>query len=142
MATLLPIALTASLTLDMRHAETLVVLNAAAGLTLTLPAAIGSGALFRFLVGTTVTSNNDIIQVANSVDVMAGVCAMASDDASDVIKAFETVAASDTITMNGSTKAGIKGDYIELTDAAAGLWRVTMTVSGTGTEITPFSAAV
>lgn len=142
MTSLTPIALASDITVDDRHAETLLVLNSASGLTVTLPAASGSGRKFTFLVGTTVTSNNDIIQVANSTDVMAGQCNMASDDASDVTKAFETTSTSDTITMNGSTKAGIKGDYIILTDAASGLWQVQMFCQGTDTEATPFSAAV
>lgn len=141
MTSVTPINLTASATVDDRHAETLVTLSAAAGLTVTLPAATGTGRNFRFLVATTVTSNNDVIQVANSTDVMQGNCVMAQDGG-DTAVIFETAASSDTITMNGSTKGGIRGDFISLTDAAAGLWMLVMTASGTGTEATPFSAAV
>lgn len=137
----LPISLTASATLGDYHQGTTTVINAAAGLTLTLPAASGTGREFDVLVGTTVTSNNVIIQVANATDVMTGVCLMAQD-AADTAVAFETAASSDTITMNGSTKGGILGDRIVLKDVAAGLWSVRMTASGTGTEASPFSAAV
>lgn len=138
---LAPINITASLTVDDRNAETLNTINAAAGLTITLPAAIGSGKKFDFLLGTTVTSNNVIIQVANPTDVMAGVVTMAQD-AGDTAALFETTSTSDTITMNGSTKGGIKGDFVTLKDAAAGLWQLIMTCQGTGTEATPLSAAV
>src|SRR5688500_8214284 len=141
MASLAPINITASTTVDDRHAGTLTTINAAAGCTVTLPASSGSGNAFRFLIGTTVTSNNVIIQVANATDVMAGNCVMAQD-AADTAVIFETAATSDTITMNGSTKGGLKGDIIMLQDAQAGLWLLTMTCSGTGTEATPFSAAV
>ena len=137
----LPIPVTASATLGDYHQGTTTVINAAAGLTLTLPAASGTGREFDILVGTTVTLNNAIIQVANGTDVMAGSCMMAQD-AGDTIVAFETAASSDTITMNGSTKGGILGDRIVLKDVAAGLWSVRMTASGTGAEVTPFSAAV
>ena len=137
-----PITLTASATLTTKaHAETWINLSAAAGLTVTLPASSGSGASFCFSVATTVTSNNDIIQVANATDVMQGVCIMAQDGG-DTSVAFETASTSDTITMNGSTKGGIIGDYIILTDVKSGFWQVRMVASGTGTEATPFSAAV
>ena len=138
---LAPNNITASITVDDRHAQTLNVLNAAAGLTITLPAATGSGRKFDFLVGTTVTSNNDIIQVANATDVMAGIVTMAQDGG-DTSVLFESASTSDTITMNGSTKGGIMGDRIVLTDISANLWSVAVVGSATGTEVTPFSAAV
>lgn len=119
----------------------IVTVNRAAGSTLTLPAASGSGVEFDILVGTTITSNNLIIQVANASDVMNGVVLMAQD-AADTVVGFETAADSDTITMNGSTKGGIKGDRIRLKDVAANLWNVQIVGAGTGTEATPFSAAV
>lgn len=137
-----PITLTASATLTKRaHAGTMINLSAAAGLTITLPASSGDGSKFRFFVRTTVTSNNKIIQVANATDVMQGVCIMAADGG-DTSVLFETASTSDTITMNGSTKGGIIGDYIELEDVVSGFWSVRMVCSGTGTEATPFSAAV
>jgi hypothetical protein len=69
-----PIALTASATLSAYHADTVVVVNAAAGLTLTLPAASGSGLSFDIMVGTTVTSNTVVVKVANASDVMGDRC--------------------------------------------------------------------
>jgi hypothetical protein len=118
-----------------------VLLSRAAGITVTLPAALGYGSVFEFLVNTTVTSNSDIIKVANSTDVMTGVC-VAAQDGGDTVVAFETAASSDTITLNGTTTGGIKGDRIILKDVAAGLWSVNIVMSGTGTEATPFSATV
>ena len=123
------------------HGGKVITLNRAAGITVTLPAASGTGAEYRFFVGTTCTSNNYIIQVADGTDVMSGVCLLAQD-AADTAVMFETAADSDTITMNGSTKGGIKGDFIHLIDVAADLWSVRIVGSGTGTEATPFSAAV
>lgn len=117
-----------------------IVLDRAAGITVTLPAATGSGARFRFFNKTTVTSNNHVIQVTGD-DVMQGFARIAQD-AADTAVVFETAADTDTITMNGSTKGGIRGDVIELEDVAADLWSVRCELSGTGTEATPFSAAV
>ena len=136
-----PIAHTASATLSDRHVGTINVVNAAAGLTLTLPASAGGGKSFEVVIGTTVTSNSVIVQVANATDVMTGNCVVAADGGDTAI-AFETAGTSDTITMNGTTTAGVKGDRIKLTDISSGLWLVEMVASATGTEATPFSAAV
>lgn len=135
-----PIALTASTTLDARHAGTVLVVNAAAGLTLTLPAATGTGYAYKIVIGTTVTSNSVVVQVTGN-DVMTGLAVSAADGGASV-NGWETAADSDTITLNGSTTGGIKGDMIELIDCAADTWAVQMRSSSTGTEATPFSAAV
>lgn len=136
-----PINITASTTLNASHANTVITANAAAGMTLTLPAAAGTGRTYEIVVGTTVTSNNLIVAVANASDIMSGTHIMAQD-AADTAVIFETAADSDTITMNGTTKGGIKGDRIILKDVASNLWSVTIIGAGTGTEATSFSAAV
>ena len=123
------------------HSGRVVTINAAAGCAVTLPAAIGNGDVYRFFLGTTVTSNTTTIKVANASDVMAGTASIAQDSA-DTDSVFETASTSDTITFNGSTTGGIKGDFVELIDVAANLWFVRVTASGTGTEATPFSATV
>lgn len=132
---------TASATLDASDAETICTVNAAAGLTLTLPAAEGTGRVFRIFIGTTVTSNSVVIQVDSADDTMAGLVISAAD-AGNTVNGWETAATSDTITLDGSTTGGILGDYIELTDCAATVWAVQGRTSSTGTEATPFSAAV
>lgn len=72
---------------------------------------------------------------------MTGLC-VAAADGGNTVNGWETAADSDTITLNGTTTGGIKGDMIVLTDCAADLWSVQMFGSSTGTEATPFSAAV
>lgn len=135
--------LTASTTITQEGHDSKTLLMGAAGaaLTFTLPAALGTGAKFRFRVSVVNTSNY-VIQVANSTDVMAGGLIMCNDtDAS--VSGWETVAASDTITLNGTTTGGVnKGDWIELEDIVSGTWAVSGVITGSGTEATPFSAAV
>lgn len=123
------------------HAGRTVTLNRAAGVTVTLPAASGSGNIYRFYTGTTVTSNNNIIQAASSSDSMSG-GAWVSQDGADTVNMFEAASTSDTITMNGTTKGGLLGDMIIITDVASGKFHVQAMLSATGTEATPFSAAV
>ena len=134
-----PIAVTASTTLDSRHIGAVVRLEAAAGLTITLPASSGNGRRFIIEVGTTVTSNDYIIQVANATDVMEGAVGVTTDAAGVTIP---TASTSDTITMNGSTTGGLAGSRVVLEDVASGKWAVSGALVSTGTEATPFSAAV
>lgn len=123
------------------HSEKIIVLNRAAGVTATLPAATGSGAVFRFTTGTAVTSNNNIIKVADNTDVMSG-SIYVTDQAAGTGTEFSTVAASDTITMNGSTSGGLAGGILTLIDVAANLYAVHGNIIATGVEVTPFSATV
>jgi len=114
-------------------------LSAATGITVTLPAATGTNAVYKFLVETTVTSNNYIIQVANATDVISGSLNVAGTTGTP----FGTLPASDTITMNGTTKGGVAGSYVELTDVETGIFVITAGgLIGSGTVVTPFSAAV
>ena len=122
------------------HAGRLVTLSRAAGIVVTLPAATGTGNPYKFMTITTVTSNDNIIKVTTT-DIFAGL-ALTAQDAADTVNGWETAADSDTITMNGTTKGGIKGDMIEFIDAASGLWHIRAVLTATGTEVTPFSAGV
>ena len=61
-----PIAATASLTLNRNtHAGNVLVGNAAAGMTVTLPASTGKGDRYKILVGTTISSNNCALAAAS-----------------------------------------------------------------------------
>lgn len=142
-----PNIFTASATLTAADSATTCVVNAAAGLTLTLPAATGTGRRYDIVIGTTVTSNSVVIRVASASDWYAGQIFVSSDNAADAAISFETATGalasrSDTITLNGTTTGGLAGDRFQLVDIGAGQWELTGWMSATGTEVTPFSAAV
>jgi hypothetical protein len=112
--------------------------NAAA--TFTLPAATGSGATYHFIVSVVNTSNY-VIQVTGD-DTIDGSVILHQDSANTVVS-FNTAATSDTITLNGTTKGGVSiGDELTLIDAAADQYIVKGVLTASGTEATPFSAAV
>lgn len=135
-----PITITASATVNKdTHEGNVTRLSAAAGLTVTLPASAGKGDVYKFFVLTTVTSNDYIIKVANATDIMQGGVSLSTDISGTNMLASST---SDTITMNGSTKGGLIGSWIRLTDVAAGFWQVEGFLVCTGTEADPFSATV
>lgn len=128
---------TLAVTADTYNGQT-INLSRAAGITVTLPAATGSNAVYTFETATSVTSNNNVIQVANATDVLNGIASVAGTTGS----VFSTLPASDTITMNGSTTGGLIGSHIQVTDLAAGYYLVQASLVGSGTPATPFSAAV
>lgn len=138
---------TASATLTRSDADTVLTVNAAAGLTLTLPAATGLGDTYTIVLGTTVTSGSVIIRVASATDWMAGQIVVSSDNAADAAISFETAVGavgsrSDTITLNGTTTGGTAGDRFNLVDIGAGQWGLIGLAAATGVEVTPFSAVV
>lgn len=123
----------------------IVLLDTAAGSTVTLPAgstcAVGTN--FTFVVTTLATSNNHIVKVANASDIMVGKILTVDTDTTDAAGWFATAAASDTITLNRSTTGSVRtGETITAVYVATNRWLIDGVVFVTGTPATPFSAAV
>jgi len=116
--------------------------NAAA--TFTLPAATGTGSEYKFIVSVVNTSNY-VIQVTGD-DTIDGSVVVTNDTTAGgtaSLISWPTVAATDTITLNGTTQGGVQiGDYLLLTDIATDQYTVSGLLNASGTEATPFSAAV
>ncbi len=134
------IATTAATTLAFaNHAETIVTLTSTTGRILTLPASSGTGKAFKIYIGATVSSGSHVIAVANATDILVGGLSLSTDVAGVTCPATAT---DDTITMNGSTTGGLKGSYVRLTDVVSGFWLTEGLLVCSGSEATPFSAAV
>jgi hypothetical protein len=123
------------------HGGRVTAINAAAGCAVTLPNATGTGSVYKFFIGTTITSNSTTIKVNNATDVMSGRAFVISDNTAAVL-GYATAASSDTITLDGTTTGGYAGDIIEIVDAYPGIFQVKVLTKATGTEATPFSATV
>lgn len=134
---------TATVTLDSSHANRPLILDRAAGVVIDLPKATGSGDSYKFYVKTTVTSNEYKINSYDNGDNMIGV-AFGSDDEtplSGTPKAIDMWIAAegmDIFAMNGTTKGGVKGNFVEFMDIADGLFHVKAVITQTATEVTPF----
>lgn len=147
-----PIVLTANTTLDRdAHANGPVLgLNALAGLTVTLPAAVGSGDSYYFRVAVLATSVSYIIKVASATDFFVGEIMGSRVDSGNAVLGFcpansGTVSTnSDTITLNRTTTGSVTvGEWIEVTDVASATWQVRGMLTATGAAFaTPFSATV
>ena len=113
-----------------------------AAVTLTLPAATGGGARYRFVVGVVNTSGYTIKSVVGT-DLMQG--AVIGDDGAAVTTTlrWQAGATDDTFTLNGTTTGGVTiGDWVEFEDILATGWAVRGVISQSGTEATPFSDTV
>ncbi len=147
-----PITLTANTTLDRDvHANGPVIrLNALAGLTMTLPAAVGSGDTYFISVAVLATSNSYILKVASATDFFVGEIMGARTDSGNAVLGFcaansGTVSTnSDTITLNRTTTGSVNvGEWLEVKDVATAAWHVRGMLTATGAAFaTPFSAAV
>lgn len=122
------------------HANRIVVMDATP-CVLTLPQATGSGDTYTVVVKTAATGTQSKIQVANATDVMRGIV-WAATTTSDNAEAFIATATSDTLTLNGTTTGGVVGDTYIIRDVYTGVFNVQGSTAPTGTEATPFSAAV
>lgn len=126
----------ATLTLTDFYAGSVVIVNRAAGCTITLPDATGSG--HRYTIVTIADQTGDlVIQAPDANNTMMGVAKIGMDG-----ETFATADTTDTITLNGTTTSGLKGTKVELIDVAADTWQVEIIGEASGTEATPFSAAV
>ena len=125
------------------HDSRLIVLDRAAGIAVTLPAA-AVGLWFRFYVKTTFTSAATIKSVSGA-DVMIGGALMGNNTDNTVVE-WPAVAANtfDTIDLLGTSNStgGMAGQEIEIIGLAANLWYVRIRGDAAGTEATPFADTV
>ena len=139
---------TASVALTVAQSGSIITGNAAAGMTVTLPAA-EAGLHYSIHVGTTITSNNFIITGATSADTFQG--QLISNDFTDlgsITTLSESVAtvgfdqpdaADYRITMNGTTTGGKIGSYVNCTAISAVIWHIDGFLSSDGTLATCFT---
>lgn len=108
----------------------------AAGQAFILPASNGKRGKFRFFVGITVTSPTTI-HTATGSDVISGIAVIGGGSSNG--PTFASASNTNTVTINGTTKGGILGTYIELEDVGVGQWLVKFLGVGSGALVTPFS---
>lgn len=118
-----------------------ILVDDASGLDFTLPAiAAGDiGTHFKFLVTTTITANNFRVTAAAG-DLLNGGFWISDFDTANTGSYFAADGTDDLVmTMNGSTKGGKKGTWVEFTAISATGWFVQGEVFGDGSLVTPFS---
>ena len=93
-----------------------------AALAVSLPAATGSGAIYKFIVSVVNTSGYTISKAGS--DVMKGVIMSLDNDSTAVTAYAATAGTDDVITLNGTTTGGQIGDCVILEDILSGVWAV------------------
>lgn len=115
----------------------LVLWNAAAGFTITLPAPV-VGLNFSFGVLTSVTSSNHkLITDAGTTFLVGGLVMTESADTNAGLGAAFDGSTDVAVTMNGTTTGGLIGTFFNVYCVAATKWMVEGIVYGSGTLSTP-----
>jgi hypothetical protein len=141
-----PVSVTGALTVtNALHVGRALLLNAAAGGQVDLPAATGSGDTYRFFVATSITSASWVFRTNVATgDVFAG--GVSIDDTGDTgavaAAAFFPAGASDEVlTLAFAATLGTIGAWVEFTDIKTGVFQVKGYLGGSIDPATPWGVA-
>jgi hypothetical protein len=140
---LIPDPVGATLTVTAASAGNTLLLGTAAGSVATLPAATGSGNMYRFVVTTTATSNAHKILAASSSDNLIGIV---MGENAGTCKAFASASGTGNHSLQmpfagTQPSGGFQGDWFLFVDVAANTWEVSGMFQAGTTPTTPFSTA-
>ena len=128
----------ATRTLTAKESGATCLFDRAAGVVYTLPVPI-AGMVFEFTTTVTCTSNAHEVDTDGAATFLLGGVALINSGATT----GEFFAGNGTshvkVSMNGSTKGGIIGDYLKFTALSSTVWQVTGVANQTGTAATPFA---
>jgi len=128
-----------TLTLTAEDSGKTIVLDKADGVDVTLPIA-EPGLKYRFVVTTTVTSNDYSITAGKTTDLFVGAITMIDTDTSDAhTDQVPDVSDDDAISLNGGTKGGLIGSWIEIECTELLRWFVKGVSRHTGNVANPFA---
>lgn len=137
------LSLTAGATLDAEtHSNRTLVVNAAAGVALTLPDATGTGDKYRVVIGTLLTSG-DVTVTAPSGSILKGIALIndIGDSTAATVDAYAAGTSDEIFTFDQSAGGGKVGDWLELEDVATGVYAVRAHLTGQVDPATPFTSA-
>ncbi len=123
------------------HGGRTLLLALAGGFTSTLPAATGTGLIYRFVVQI-ISTTGYLISAVGSDKIKGSVQLVTPGSTYATANIGETFLSTTnvTVTLNGTTTGGANiGDWVQVQDVAAALWVVTGLLTTTTTPVTPFS---
>lgn len=122
------------------HGGAILLLASTGGLAIVPPAATGTGAVYTFIVVSTVSGGAVTVdaKAGNAADVFAGSTYFILSGGTTQT-AFPTAANTNLITLNGTTTGGVAGTLVQMIDLKTNLWFATVEGLQTGTGATPFS---
>lgn len=127
-----------TLALTAAQSGSIVLLDRAAGVTVTLPTC-AKGLTYTFVVKTAVTSNayKVITKTTASEFIIGGVALVEASDTNSGLGAFFDGSTDVAISSNGTTTGGIIGTVFTLTAISSTQLAITGVVAGSGTLATP-----
>lgn len=126
-------------TLVTADSGSLVLLDTAAGSTITLPTPV-VGMVFDVAVTTSVTSNSHIVTTKTTAsEFISGGIQQMIDTTAVSEGQFANGTSHITITMNGTTTGGLIGTTLRFTAISTTVWNITGLVASSGTLATPFT---
>lgn len=133
-------------TLNEGESGSVIVLDKADGITVTLPAVTAGarpGTFFDFMVSVTSTSVGYKIITGAATELMVGAILNCDTDSANAVAIWPSLVGTSNISvnLNGGTKGGIKGDTIRVTNLNATTWQVSGITNGTGVVATPFATS-
>ena len=131
-------AYTTTQILTAAQSGSIILFNAAAGFTITLPAPV-IGLSFSFGVQTSVTSSNHKVITDVGTTFIAGGVAMGEAAGTTTLEALFNGSSHISILMNGTTTGGLIGTFFNMTCISSTVWYIEGIVAGSGTLATPAS---
>lgn len=134
------IAVTSSVTLDIKDSGALVVFDVASGATVTLPSP-QLGATYEFMVATTITSNSAKVITNLSTEFLLGAISTVNDGAATAEAFLANGSTIRALASNGTTTGGIAGDRYRITAINATQWLIEGVLINSGVAATPFATS-
>ena len=131
---------TTTQTLAATQSGAMVLWNAAAGFTITLPAPV-IGTQFMLAVLTSVTSSNHKVITDASTTYLVGGVSIGEVAATTAPMFAANGTSIRSVTMNGTTTGGLIGTYMEVTCINSTQWLIQGQILGSGTLATPFATS-
>ena len=129
----------ATQTLSIDQTNSVVNLDRAAGIIVTLPVAI-PGLIFEFKTPVSVTTNNYKVITNQATEFLVGSIRTVKTD----LTTLENIPDGTThraVTMNGTTTGGLKGTNLRFICLSSTIWEVTGAIQASGVIVTPLAAA-
>ena len=131
----------ATRTLSVDESGSMVVLDRAAGIVLTLPLAV-PGLTYDFVATTSVTSNAYKVITGAGTELLIGGYTNVDTDTSNAVAVFTGNGSTHvSISMNGTTTGGLLGTALRFTCLSTTRWMVEGFVQGSGIVATAFATS-
>ena len=135
----------ATVTLAEYQSGAVVLMDSAAGIVFTLPAA-KVGLKYTFVVSTSVTSNSYKVITSSASQFLQGTILMGLEATTPSATAGPKLFSGNgtthvAITQNGTTTGGLKGTKIVVECISSTVWNVSGTILGSGIIVTPFATS-